>query len=123
MRKILVLLAAAVLLSAAPCFGCVLVKEGRPAAVIVTGPDATEPEKNAARELQSYIEQISGARLEIQQSPSEELNNVCMGQTALTKSLVPDFDWDSLKRDGILIKSSPDTLILAGDRPAGTLYA
>ncbi len=123
MRKILVLLAAAVLLSAAPCFGCVLVKEGRPAAVIVTGPDATEPEKNAALELQSYIEQISGARLEIQQSPSEELNNVCVGQTALTKSLVPDFDWDSLKQDGILIKSSPDTLILAGDRPAGTLYA
>ncbi|MBR4748136.1 MAG: DUF4838 domain-containing protein, partial [Abditibacteriota bacterium] len=46
-----------------------------------------------------------------------------VGQTEWTKKQVPDFDWDSLKRDGILIKSGPDSLVLAGDRPAGTLYA
>ena len=107
----------------AGAFACVLVKGGRPAAAIVLGSDATEPEKNAALELQSYIEQISGARLEIVAEPSEALANIYVGQTEWTKKQVPDFDWDSLKRDGILIKSGPDSLVLAGDRPAGTLYA
>ncbi len=125
MRKILfcVLLAAVFAVCALPGGACVLVKDGRPAAAIVLGSDATEPEKNAALELQSYLEQISGARLEIQAEPSEGLGSVFVGQTELTQKQVPGFDWGSLKRDGILIKSSRDTLILAGDRPAGTLYA
>ena len=125
MRKILlfVLLAAVFALFAPPCRACVLVKGGRAAAVIVLGEDATAPEKNAASELQSYIDQISGARLEIAPAPSAELNNIFVGQTEITKKQVPGFDWDSLKRDGILIKSGPDSLVLAGDRPAGTLYA
>ena len=125
MRKILlcVLLAAVFALVALPSPGCVLTEGGRPAAVIVVGPDAVAPEKNAALELQSYIEQISGARLEIVSEPSEALANIYVGQTEWTKKQVPDFDWDSLKRDGILIKSGPDSLVLAGDRPAGTLYA
>ncbi len=107
----------------AGAFACVLVKGGRPAAAIVLGDGATGPEKNAALELQSYLEKISGARLEILPEPREGLGSVFIGQTEETKKQIPDFDWGSLKRDGILIKSSRNTLILAGDRPAGTLYA
>ena len=74
MRKILlfVLLAAVFALFAPPCRACVLVKGGRAAAVIVLGEDAAATEKNAASELQSYIEQISGARLEIAPAASAE---------------------------------------------------
>ncbi len=110
-------------LCSAGAYACLLVDGGRAAAAIVLGADATEPEKNAARELQSYVEKISGARLDIVPEPSKELNNVFVGQTELTRKQIPDFDWDSLKRDGILVRNGKKTLILAGDRPAGTLYA
>ena len=110
-------------LCSAGAFACVLTSGGKPAAAIVVGADATEPEKNAALELQSYIQKISGAELEITPEPSQTLNNIYVGQTELTKRQVPGFDWDSLKRDGILIRSDKKSLVLAGDRPAGTLYA
>ncbi|MBQ9359368.1 MAG: DUF4838 domain-containing protein, partial [Abditibacteriota bacterium] len=120
--KILLMCLVLVLWSAG-AYACLLVDGGRAAAAIVLGADATEPEKNAARELQSYVEKISGARLDIVPEPSKELNNVFVGQTELTRKQIPEFDWDSLKRDGILVRSGKKTLILAGDRPAGTLYA
>jgi len=43
-----------------------LVENGRPAAVIVVGADASDQAREAAGVLQEYIERMSGARLEIQ---------------------------------------------------------
>ncbi|MBQ9359026.1 MAG: DUF4838 domain-containing protein, partial [Abditibacteriota bacterium] len=100
-----------------------LTRDGQGLAVIVCPGDATEPEKNAALELASYIEKISGARLPVEEAPSNAAYNIYVGQTGIVKSLAGDFDWDSLKRDGILIRSGKGYLILAGDRPRGTLYA
>ncbi|MBR4748454.1 MAG: DUF4838 domain-containing protein, partial [Abditibacteriota bacterium] len=84
---------------------------------------STLPEQNAARELSSYIEKISGARLPVEEAPSDTACNIFVGQTAAAMSPAGDCDWDSLRGDGILIRSGKGYLILAGDRPRGTLYA
>ncbi len=99
-----------------------LTKNGKTDVKIVAGRDATEPEKTAARELAAYLKKISGADFKVTSRPSEGVN-IYVGQTKVVKALVPGFDWDSLKRDGILIKTGAKYLILAGDRPRGTLYA
>ena len=101
----------------------VITRDGRPAAEIVCPGDATEPERNAALELQKYIEKISGARLPVRESASPGVYGIYVGQTEAVKALAGDFDWGSLKDDGILIRSGKNSLILAGDRPRGTLYA
>jgi len=44
---------------------CVLVKDGQPQAAIVLPSDASDIEKLAAQELQTYVEKMSGARLPI----------------------------------------------------------
>ena len=100
-----------------------LTRDGKALAVIVCPADATAPEQNAAKELAAYIEQISGAALPIRETASDTDFNIFVGQTEAVKSLAGDFDWDSLRQDGILIRSGKGYLILAGDRPRGTLYA
>ncbi len=91
--------------------------------VVVLGKDATEPEKYAAREFTKYIKLISGIELPVSETSSKGKVNIYVGQTSITKSLLKGFDWKTLKSDGIIIKTLPGALILAGDRPRGTLYA
>ncbi len=117
------LLVMCALLTAGGALALDLVRDGQPAAVIVLGADASEPEKNAAAELADYIEKISGARLETAQEPSRDMANILVGQTEVTKEALPGFDWASLKRDGVVLQAVPGGLALAGDRPRGTLYA
>ncbi|MBO4548127.1 MAG: hypothetical protein J5758_02835, partial [Abditibacteriota bacterium] len=118
-----VMLVLLLLLLSAGAFALSLTEKGKALSVIVLGPDATEPERNAAAELADYVEKLSGARLETVSEPSADKANIYVGQTEMTKSAMPDFDWDSLKSDGIVIKTVPGGLVLAGDRPRGTLYA
>ncbi|MBR4748820.1 MAG: DUF4838 domain-containing protein [Abditibacteriota bacterium] len=113
----------ACLLLTVSAFALDIVRDGRAVSVIVVGDDATEPERNAAAELADYIEKISGARPETVSALSADKTNICVGQTEVTRSLLPGFDWDRLKNDGIVIKAAPGALVLAGDRPRGTLYA
>lgn len=96
---------------------------GKANAIIVLGSDATESEKTAATELVKYLKLISGADFQIKSDASDSQNNIFIGQTKITNDKLGGFDWNSLKSDGIIIKSSKSSLILAGDRPRGTLYA
>jgi len=105
-----------------PAFSFNLVQNGKANAKVVVGSDATEPEKNAAKEFVKYIKQISGANLDIVAVPSKG-NNVFIGQTSLAKKALGDFNWNQITDDGIIIKSSKNSLVLSGDRPRGTLYA
>ncbi len=90
-------------LSAGP-WAAELTRDGEARAVIVCPGDATAPERNAALELASYIEKISGALLPVEEAPSDAAYNIYVGQTGAVRSLAGDFDWDSLKSDGNLIE-------------------
>lgn len=123
MPKLLIISALLMLSTAASAMN--LVSNGKLSSVIVLGADASLAEKTAATELQNFIKQITKAEIPI--APTATSNptrcRIFIGQTSITKALIPNFNWDSLKHDGILIKHINNDLILAGDRPRGTLYA
>ena len=76
----------------------------------------TAQNKAAARELQSYLRQVTGAELpiEVQADP-----NVVPGP----KILVGNHDWKDVGPDGIQIKTVGPTLHLSGKTPRGAMNA
>ena len=97
--------------------------KGKPCAAIVVPADAIPAEKTAAKELAGYLKQVTGADFPIVSSDKQARQGMCIyiGQTAAAKRLIPDFS--KLGKDGIVIRKIGNNLVLAGDRPRGTLYA
>lgn len=85
---------------------------GQPAARIVTGPNPPESVAFAATELQHFIEQISGARLPIEQSAAPGKRNILLGPAAIDylgpSALV------GVDRDGYRISTDGNTLAIIG---------
>lgn len=108
-------------LACAACEGIVIPRNGPNTAVIVVADRASAAEKHAASELQSFIRQVTGAKLRIldraQSSP-----RILVGVDA-ARMVDRKFSIDGLGTDGIVIRAVGDDLILAGGRPRGTLYA
>ena len=105
------------------CAATKIVSNGKAAAVIVLGPDAEAPERYAAKELADIIEQISGTRLPITDVTPAKGPRIFIGQTSAAKRLLGNFNWNQLKRDGIVVRSVGSDLVVAGDRPRGSIYA
>jgi len=90
---------------------------------IVCEKGSIASEQYAAKELSKYLKQISGANFIVSEKATPNKVNIYVGQTSTVKKLISNFNWDTLKTDGILIKSIGNNVILAGDRPRGTIYA
>jgi len=120
---IVLLICSAVIFLISPASTITLASKGRAKAVIVLGPDATQPERYAASQLAEYLKKITGAQFKISTSSTSKDCRIFVGQTAVTKKRVGSFNWSSLRRDGILIKTIGNDLVLSGDRPRGTMYA
>ena len=101
-----------------------LAQNGKSAYVIALAADAIPAEKTAANELQSSLEQISGAKLPIQNESAvaETAPQIVVGASTRAKKLV-GAQLKKMGKDGIVIQTVGRNLILAGDRPRGTLYA
>lgn len=101
-----------------------LVRNGKSTYHIVI-PERTTPfEMQAAIEIQSYITQISGARLPIiYDSLAAGEHLVLIGRTKQTARLLPEAMLDTLGRDGYVISSEGKTLVICGGQGKGTLYA
>jgi hypothetical protein len=152
MRKIIQLLMAfsvVLFLTAAPCSAAVtLVRDGKPNAVIVVAkavlaaPPDIKPEQihevqssvaktaAAARDLQVYVEKITGAKLPIvgdDRAPAGDA--VLVGRSALTKALdakIPSGLTPARNEEGYLIFCQGNRLLLAGNDEEiyrGTQYA
>jgi hypothetical protein len=113
------------ILVAACSWGAVLSNNGKPGAVIVLGSDAIPAEHTAAKELSCYLKQITGADFKTVESAKDAGNmvRIFVGQTQETKNVLKNFDWEKLSQDGIIIRCRANDIVLAGDRPRGTLYA
>ncbi len=117
------------LICALPCFAqqklFTVSESGKARAAVVLPSDATLAERTAARELSSYLKQVTGAEFQIYTPGSSPagMPRILLGQSKETKRLLGNIDWKTLKYDGIIIKFVGKDLILAGDRPRGTLYA
>jgi len=124
-RHVAIAAALAIICIATAANAAILARNGKTTYSIVIAGDAVEPEKTAARELQSYLKQITSAtfpiRTESQIKP--DARQILVGTSRRVKNLAPDVNWPALGRDGILIRTVGNRLLLAGGRPRGTLYA
>ncbi len=91
---------------------------------IVVDPDATVAEKHAASELSVILGQVTGAEFEVVESEAR-IRRPCLyvGPGRASRQTAPDLPYDDLAPDGIVIETVGSNLVLAGDRPRGTLYA
>jgi hypothetical protein len=109
----------------------VLVRDGRPAATIVTAAAPSENARAAATELQRYVRRISGAELPIAtdtSAPSGPLILVGASSfTAQTPGLrIPSGLTSQLREEGFVLSARADRLVLAGNDAGpyyGTRYA
>jgi len=105
--------------------GLAIVSGGKSAYVISLAADAIPAERKAAEQLQQYIREATGAELPIKDEADVPASapQILVGPGPRAKKLLPRQNWGELKGDGILIEVAGNTLVLAGDRPRGTLYA
>lgn len=88
---------------------------------IVISTEASTSEKTAARELQQYIEQISGAQLPVTSDPKTSANRILVGYSeqvaALTGTQKPETD-----DEGFTYRTIGHDLLIWGGSQRGTMY-
>ena len=106
-----------------------LAAEGHSEYTIVIGKDADQVERFAARELQRYLESITGARLEIADLEDKALSAdwraeaiIAIGRNQLSERFIEEAGL-AKESDSILIRSFHQALLLAGSNPRSTLFA
>jgi len=90
---------------------------------IVIPTDPSPSERHAAQELQSFLEQICGARLPIvtDQEPLGQ-HEIILGHNAHLQAVGVEMDLAALGDEGFLIRTVPPHLAIVGGRRRGTLY-
>jgi len=90
-----------------------IVKDGSPVAEIVTAQDANQSIKLAAKDLQYYLQKISGAELKIVNVPTSEFKNqIYVGESEFTKKL--GFTPAKFNNSGFEIIAKNNYVILSG---------
>ena len=99
-----------------------LVKDGKPACCIVTAERPCDNARLGAKELQAYIEKISGAKLEIFADTDKSVpsgSKILVGRSRLTDAIadlkIPNGLTAKFREEGYVVRSTGDTLILAGN--------
>ncbi len=90
---------------------------------IVVALDASVQVSYAAKELQQYIEEMTGARLPIvTDDNSLVVKEIMVGFSRHTSRVHPKLKKESFKPEEFAIKTVGESLIIAGGVPRGTLY-
>lgn len=105
-----------------PAQGFTLVKNGKCDHSILLGASPSPSEKHAADELQKFIEEISGAKLQIISEPAQSAKMIVIGACNTQKKIAPGMDIASLGEEGFAIKTAGPHLIIAGGKLRGTMY-
>lgn len=115
----------AVLAAVSPAQALTLVQDGKSSYVIALPDQATVVEQTAARELQLFLEEVTGAKLPIRAEKEVPIDTpqIVIGVSARTRQLVPDAGTAAPGPDGICLKTVGQALVLTGSPPRGTLYA
>ena len=91
--------------------------------VICTGPEPSETVALAAGELQSYLEKMCGARLEIAEAVPEGQGAILLGAEAVRQAAA-EVDLSNLGPEGCLLRTlDRGRLVVAGRTDVGTLNA
>jgi hypothetical protein len=100
-----------------------LAQDGRSTYRIILPKSASPSEHRGAAELQSYIEQLSGAKLPIT-SDNEPLpkSAIFIGQTRHTAALLGNNPPQNLGEEGFLLKTAGPHVIIQGSPARGAMY-
>jgi hypothetical protein len=98
----------------------ILSQNGRSDYTIVTGREASPSERHAAEELQTFLQQISGARLPVSTTPGPKM--VLVGNSAALRALKLDIPFRELGPEGFVIKTAGPHLVIAGGPLRGSMY-
>jgi len=121
-RTLIAMSAVPFLLSGGYAAAITIADHGTAKAVIVLRDTITSPEAHAARELTSFLEQVTGADFTLTRRLPEGTARILVGEKA-ARLVVPDFSVADLGPEGLVIRTVGEDLILAGGQPRGTLYA
>lgn len=101
-----------------------LVDDGRANSVIVISNDASPSELHGAKELQMFIQMISGAYLPIyRDNESIDGTMILVGDSEKLRRVDNRLDIKGLGDEGFIMKTAGGHLILAGGRLRGSMYA
>jgi hypothetical protein len=101
----------------------VLADGGQSAYAIVVADDASPSTKHGAEELQKYLEEMTGAKLPIvsDKQPAAE-KEIILGDNARFKALNTGIDVASLGKEGYVIRTVGDRLVIVGGALRGNMY-
>lgn len=91
-------------------------------AVIVVDAGASAPVRHAAEEAAFFLRQVTGAPFSVTHHADRDRANILVGPKA-ARYADQRFSTKTLGRDGVVIRTVGNDLILAGPEPRGTLYA
>jgi len=102
--------------------GVQVVVDGKPAAVIVTPAQVSEPVGRGVKDLARYIAQSTGAQLKVEQASAPGRVEIHVGQTEYVKSL--NLPLQDLGTDGFMIAfPAADRVVLVGGSDSGSEFA
>jgi len=96
----------------APLHAADIIQAGKPLAEIVIAETPARMTKLASRELQTYLERVSGAKLEIVTQPSPGKMHIFLGESAHTDAL--KLSTEALENGAFRMASGKDWLALLG---------
>ena len=101
----------------------VLAENGQSAYRIVVAQNASPSTKHGAEELQMFLEQITGAKLPIvsDREPQGE-KEIILGDNDHLRALGLTIDFTSLGKEGYVIRTVGNHLVIAGGRLRGNMY-
>lgn len=102
--------------------GIEIARDGTGKVTIVAAKGSSIPVRHAAKELKTHLKEVTGADLALDLEGTAASPRILVG--AKSAALVdPQFSIEGLGKEGIVIQTIGDDLILAGGEPRGTLYA
>ncbi|MDQ6480081.1 DUF4838 domain-containing protein [Dyadobacter sp. LHD-138] len=99
-----------------------LIAGGKSEYKIFVSRNASKPEHHAARELQKYLDEISGCRLSITNDKEPGQKLVYIGFKEAPQSLLKGLDIAGFGKEEFIIRADSGRLLIAGGNTRGTLY-
>ncbi|MGL6196897.1 MAG: DUF4838 domain-containing protein [Thermoguttaceae bacterium] len=102
-----------------------LANNGKTEYTIVISDSATPVEKTAAKELKTYLSEITGTDwlINTEKEVAESAPQILVGSSERAKKLFPGVDFAKVPYDGIIIKTNGKNILLSGHKQRGALYA
>ncbi|MGL6227070.1 MAG: DUF4838 domain-containing protein [Thermoguttaceae bacterium] len=102
-----------------------LFQKGTTDYTIVLAEKPTVMEQSAAKELKTYLEEITGITWNIasEKEVAETVPQIVIGSSDRAKKLFPEINIEKIPYDGIVMKTSGKNLLLTGHPLRGPLYA